>query len=115
MAQLEVVLPALRQGRSVRRDEWEPLVRMFVLKDALMCQSGNSDPWHHSLTWGELIASDWQLFHHQAAAEQRDRASVLTLPTPGAKDWALFNVFGGEGPRYGRALTRSVTKWWNSK
>jgi hypothetical protein len=61
MAQFHAVLQALNQGRSVRRDEWEPVIRMFVLRDLLMCQCGTSKPWNHSLGWEEITANDWQL------------------------------------------------------
>jgi hypothetical protein len=113
MAQLDEILPALTQGRSVRRDEWEPVVRMFVLKDALMCQSGNSAPWHHSLTWGELIASDWQLIHLQASVKQGDETSVLTAPANTER--ALLHRFRSRGPRLGSSFTRLITQWWNSE
>jgi hypothetical protein len=115
MAQLDEVLSALTQGQSVRRDEWEPVVRMFVSRDALMCQSGNSTPWHHSLTWGELIASDWQLIHLQPSVKQRDETSAMAAPDPDNKERALLDVFLGGGPRLGRSFTRFVTQWWNSE
>jgi hypothetical protein len=60
MAQFGVVLPALAQGQSVRRDGWEPVIRMFVLSELLMCQCGNSKPWLHALTWEDITASDWR-------------------------------------------------------
>jgi hypothetical protein len=115
MAQLDEVLPALTRGQSVRRGEWEPVVRMYVSRDALMCQSGNSEPWHHSLTWGELIASDWQLIHLQAGVKQEDESSLIAAQAQGSTDRALLHVFGGGGPRLGRSFTRFVTEWWNSE
>lgn len=72
MAQLGALLSALTEGRSVRRDEWEPVVRMFVDCDMLMCRSGDLDPWLHSLTWGEIIASDWQLVQPCAAIDSKN-------------------------------------------
>lgn len=114
MAQLEAVLPALRQGRSVRRDEWEPFVRMFVSSDSLMCQSGKASPWHHSLTWGELIASDWRLIHCEAADEQGAGASVLTA-THSTVPGAWLSPFHGVGSHYSRVFTGLVTKWWNAE
>jgi len=45
MTQPETVVAALNQGQSVRRDEWEPIIKMFVARDMLMCQCGNSKPW----------------------------------------------------------------------
>jgi hypothetical protein len=35
MAQIDVVLLALAQGQSVRRDGLEPITRIFVLSDIL--------------------------------------------------------------------------------
>jgi hypothetical protein len=61
MAQFETVWPALNKGRRVRREEWESVIRMFVSMDMLMCQNGNSKPWHHALCWDEITATDWQL------------------------------------------------------
>ena len=61
MAQLGTVVTALIQGRSVRREEWEPIIKMFVADDLLMCQCGNSKPWRHSLTWDDIAATDWKL------------------------------------------------------
>lgn len=60
MAQIDAVLHALSQGKSVRRKEWEPYVHMFVLNDILMCQFGDAKPWEHALTWGEISALDWE-------------------------------------------------------
>jgi len=83
MAQFQAILPALNQGHSVRRDEWEPVIRMFVLKDLLMCQCGSAKPWNHTLGWEEITATDWQLAevtetvdntgmssHHHATVQQ---------------------------------------------
>lgn len=61
MAQLETIVIALARGCSVRRNEWEPVIRMFVDGDLLMCQCNNSKPWQHSLTWDDIAAKDWQL------------------------------------------------------
>jgi hypothetical protein len=61
MAQFHAVLPALNQGQSVRREDWEPIIRMFVLRDLLMCQCGTSKPWNHTLGWEDITATDWQL------------------------------------------------------
>jgi len=51
----------LTQGRSVRRSDWEPIIRMFVLEDTLVCQCGKSTPWRYSLGWDDIAADDWQL------------------------------------------------------
>jgi hypothetical protein len=68
MTQLNTVLHALNQGLSVRRDEWEPVIRIFVLRDMLMCQCGSLKPWTHSLGWDEITANDWQLAELPAGA-----------------------------------------------
>jgi len=68
MAHLDVVLPALGQGRSVQRADWEPIIRMFVSSGMLMCQCGNSKPWRHALGWDDIEASDWQLVRAAPAA-----------------------------------------------
>jgi len=115
MARLDVVLPALNQGWSVRRGEWEPVVRMFVKSDALMCQSGSSNPWHHSLTWAELIASDWELVQPHAAVEQSEQSIVITAPTPSITERALLYIFGGVESSYHRIFARFLVKWWNSQ
>jgi hypothetical protein len=73
MAQLGTFLSALTEGRSVRRDEWEPVVRMFVAGELLMCQCGNQNPWLHSLTWGEIAASDWQLVQSLASIDMEKK------------------------------------------
>jgi hypothetical protein len=68
MAQFDVVLPALAQGQSVRRDGWEPIIRIFVSSDILMCQLGDSKPWIHALTWEDITALDWQPLQATSAA-----------------------------------------------
>ena len=70
MARFDVVLAALTLGQSVRRGEWEPIVRMFILKDLLMCQSGEGTPWVYFLSWDELTANDWELVEITSAAKQ---------------------------------------------
>ena len=61
MAQIDGVLRGLIQGRSARRDDWEPVIRMFLRSDMLMCQCGESQPWIHALGWDDITASDWHL------------------------------------------------------
>ena len=92
MAQLDAVLHALSQGKSVRRDEWEPYVRMFVLNDILMCQYGEAKPWEHSLTWGEISASDWESIRSRPATRPANRAMATTPSTK--------RVFGLDSPSY---------------
>jgi len=73
MAQIDAVLDALSQGKSVRRVEWEPYVRMYVLNDILMCQFGDARPWEHSLTWGDISALDWEHIRTTPAAQPANR------------------------------------------
>jgi hypothetical protein len=81
MALLDAVLHALRQGKSVRRGEWEPYVRMFVVNDILMCQCGEMKPWRHALTWSEICASDWEPIRSTAAVRPRNHEATTLLST----------------------------------
>jgi hypothetical protein len=76
MAQFDVVLSALVQGQSVRRDEWEPIIRMFVLRDTLMCQCGDSKPWQYALSWDEITALDWQLIKATSSGRPTSQTSA---------------------------------------
>jgi len=99
MAQLEAVLSALTHGESVRRDEWEPLVRMFVSRDMLMCQCGNMQPWQHALTWGEIAASDWQLMHDASVDQQANEKLTLPAPMMRVSEQALQDSLSESGTR----------------
>jgi hypothetical protein len=114
MAQLDTLLLALTQGHSVRRDEWEPIIRMFVLNDTLMCQCGNSKPWNHSLTWGEITASDWQLIDVQSVVEQEQKTSLSLTPIPCEPPVASRNPFRRSGPLYKSMPFGLFLKWWNA-
>ena len=96
MAQFDAILLALSQGKSVRRDEWQPIARMFVSSEMLMCQRGNTQPWQHALTWVELVASDWQLFQTEPTALQTHRMAA-TLPAACVSDRALRSSLGDAG------------------
>jgi len=61
MAQLSLILPALVRGESVRREGWEPVIKMFLSSELLMCQCGSSKPWHHALGWDDIVANDWRV------------------------------------------------------
>ena len=110
MAQFDLMLPALTQGKSVRRDEWEPEVRMFVADDILMCQYGNSSPWQHSLTWGEIAASDWQLFQ---ASEQEHQTSILSEPLCRVPEAGMRNLFNEIDAGRSPFLLRLFSRWRN--
>lgn len=115
MSEFATILPALTQGQSVRRTEWEPLVRMFVLRDHLMCQCGNTNPWHHSLTWGEITALDWQLIQAASSDEQGYETSFAPTPIPDAPERGSQNLFNESEPRYKPLLSGLLLKWWNSE
>jgi len=115
MAQFATILPALTQGQSVRRMEWEPFVRMFVLHDHLMCQCGDMNPWHHSLTWGEVTALDWQLIQAESGDEQGLPISVAPRPIPRAPERGFQNLSNESGPRYKPLFFGLFLKWWNSE
>jgi hypothetical protein len=70
MAKLEHLLGALSEGRSARREEWESIIRMFVLGETLMCQCGTGRPWRLALNWDEITATDWQLVQDTTSIEQ---------------------------------------------
>jgi len=113
MAQFDTVLPALTQGRSVRRNEWEPKVRMYVLEDTLMCQCGNMNPWHHSLTWAEITAPDWQIIQAESAVEQENHMASASTPVSRLSGWAFRKPFSGSGALHSALFFRSFLKWWN--
>lgn len=107
MAQFAAVLPMLIEGESVRRAEWEPIVRMFVLHDHLMCQCGNANPWHHSLTWGEITALDWQLIQAEPNWHQTAITPTLTAYLPERPILKL--------PAKAKPLRAAFLRWWNSE
>lgn len=115
MAPFVTILPALTQGQSVRRTEWEPFVRMFVLHDQLMCQCGNANPWHHSLTWAEITALDWQPIQTASSDEQGHKAPVASTPIPHASKRGFQNPFNKSEPRRKSLLLELFLKWWNSE
>ena len=112
MANFATILPALIQGHSVRRDEWDPFIRIFVLNDHLMCQRGNTNPWYHSLTWGEVTALDWQLIAAGAGDEQ---GYITSVAIPHGQERGFQYLFNESGPRPRSVLFESFVKWWNSK
>jgi hypothetical protein len=115
MAQFATILPGLIQGQSVRRTEWEPFVRMFVLRDHLMCQCGDGNPWFHSLTWGEVTALDWQLIHTESSDEQEYETSFAPTPIPDAPERGSQNLFNESEQRSKPLLPGLLLKWWNSE
>jgi hypothetical protein len=72
MSQIEEALGALVQGHSVRRETWEPTIRVFLTKGKLMCQYGAAKAWPCALSWDEIVATDWQLIEDSAVAQQVD-------------------------------------------
>lgn len=61
MTTLELIVSALTQGQSVRRENWLPDVRMFLQGNSLMHQSGSVKPRRCALSWNEIVATDWLL------------------------------------------------------
>jgi hypothetical protein len=114
MGEFAAMLPALVEGESVRRIEWEPFVRMFVSHDHLMCQCGSTIPWHHSLTWAEITASDWHPIQAEPGDEQRRQASVVPAPIPHVPERGFRNLFNGSAAHYKLLLLALFLKWWNS-
>lgn len=80
MAEFQSILPELTQGLSARREQWEPIIRLFVSDDALMCQCGVGKPWRCALSWDEITATDWQLF--QGATALPMAKEKLDSPAP---------------------------------
>jgi hypothetical protein len=70
MAKFDKVIAALTQGQSVRRENWQPDVHMFVRNDSLMYQNGVGKPWQCALSWDEIAATDWQLLKIVSGARQ---------------------------------------------
>jgi hypothetical protein len=110
MAQFSTILPALTQGQSVRRTGWEPFVRMFVLRDHLMCQCRDTTPWHHALTWTEITASDWHPIQVESGVEQGHEASITPTPIPHLPERPLLKLSAESEP-----LRAVLLKWWNAE
>jgi hypothetical protein len=109
MAQFATILPELIQGQSVRRMEWEPFVRMFVLRDHLMCQCRNTNPWHHSLTWAEITASDWHPIDADFGVKQSHEASITPTLISSSPKRPLLKLSTESEP-----LRAILLKWWNA-
>jgi hypothetical protein len=99
MAQFDKILPALIRGESVRREQWEPVIRMFVSSDSLMCQCGAARPWRYSLSWDEIAASDWRLILDESETQQLTEALTESTVSSGVPAIALANRFVEEKPR----------------
>jgi len=106
MAQIDAVLHVLSQGKSVRREEWEPYVHMFVLNDILMCQFGDAKPWEHALTWGEISALDWEPVLTMPAAVLTNRKPATPPSVQRAPGLSLQSAPGNAGVRRNSFLLR---------
>jgi len=106
MAQIDAVLHALSQGKSVRRKEWEPYVHMFVLNDILMCQFGDAKPWEHALTWGEISALDWEPVRTTLAIQRASRTPATPPSVPRVSDRAVRSSLNDAGVRRNSFLLR---------
>jgi len=113
MAPFVTILPALIEGQGVQRTEWEPVVRMFVLDGTLMCRCGDANPWHQSLTWGEITASDWQLVQSGSTPEIEHQTSVVPIPNTSGR--AFRNLFDESGPLHNSLFFGPLLKWWNTE
>lgn len=106
MAQIDAILHTLSQGKSVRREEWEPYVRMFVLNDILMCQYSDAKPWEHSLTWGEISALDWEPVRATPVVQLTNRTPATPPSAQRAPGLALQSTPGDAGMRRNSFLLR---------
>jgi hypothetical protein len=109
MAQFSTVLSAFTEGQSVRRTEWEPFFRMLVLRDYLMCQCRNITPWHHSLTWTEIAASDWHPVDAEFGVEQGHEASILPALISSSPERSFLKLSAKSQP-----LRAVFWRWWNA-
>ena len=92
MARFASVLPALQQGHSIQRSEWEPVNRLFVADNALMWQCGGAKPFRCALTWDELSATDWRHFE-DASGLVVNESSAGFLPISRDSDRAMHSSF----------------------
>jgi hypothetical protein len=76
MAKFDKVIAALTQGQSVRRENWDPDVHMFVRNDSLMYQHGVAKPWQCALSWDEIVAADWRLLKAASGAQQVQQIAI---------------------------------------
>jgi len=106
MAQINAVLHVLSQGKSVRREEWEPYVHMFVLNDILMCQFGDAKPWEHALTWGEISASDWEPMRTTPTVQLTNRTPTTPPSVQQVSDRAMRSSLSDAGARRNSFLLR---------
>jgi hypothetical protein len=106
MAQIDAILHALSQGKSVRREEWEPYVHMFVLNGILMCQFGDAKPWEHALTWGEISALDWEPIRIAPGAQLTNRTPATPPSVPRVSGRAVRSSLGDAGVRRNWFLIR---------
>jgi hypothetical protein len=95
MAHFAKVVRALTHGHSIRRDEWEPTIRMFVAGNTLMCQSGHSKPWRCALTWEEIAATDWQLIKTKPPVRRANLALAARPQVEGGSERAFTKSLNG--------------------
>ena len=93
MAKFDIVLAALNQGQSVRRENWLPDVRLFVKSDSLMYQHGGGQPWRCALSWDEITATDWQLLRSAPIVRQVNQTSTERQPLLLVEELALPRSF----------------------
>jgi hypothetical protein len=66
MAHFEGMLPALKAGQSIRRDNWDAGTKMFIDASGELVQQATGAPYAYSLNGAELTTTDWQLVGSQA-------------------------------------------------
>ena len=93
MAMFDLVVSALNQGHSVRREDWLPDVRMFVQNDSLMYQHGSVKPWRCALSWNEIAATDWRLVYIAPVVRQVNQTSTERPPLLLVEELALPRSF----------------------
>jgi hypothetical protein len=76
MAQFEMVVNALADGRSIRLPKWDSTTRVYFKDGVLVCQHGEAQPYPYHLSWLEIAANNWQVIEGAKAAY-----SMQAVPT----------------------------------
>jgi hypothetical protein len=68
MAQFEMAVNALADGRSVRLPKWDSTTRVYFNDGVLVCQRGETKPFPYDLSWDEIAADNWQVIEAAKAS-----------------------------------------------
>jgi hypothetical protein len=68
MAQFEMAVTAMADGRSVRPPKWDSTTRVYFTDGALVCQRGETKPYPYDLSWHEIAANNRQVIEGAKAA-----------------------------------------------